>query len=103
MKKPILMKPEVFDALKQIQEKNIDENLHELVWKNEKAFQKMGISLNDIIDVLGDKDNAEVDIDENFYLVDMWRANYIDENFTNPDIKVRGDCEREYLAAVRSR
>lgn len=38
-----MMKPEVFEALKQIQQKNISGNLYNVVWKNEKAFGDVGI------------------------------------------------------------
>lgn len=55
MEKPIMMKPEVFEALKQIQQKNIKDGLSEVVGKNEKAFQEVGISPEDIIDVIAMK------------------------------------------------
>lgn len=104
MKKPIMMKPEVFDALKQIQQMNIKSSLYGVVWKNEKAFQDMGVSLDDITDVLSMKENAEDFPNANFYQVyDHGREHYIYANFMNPDIKLRGDNERAFLAAVRSR
>ena len=97
-----MMKPEVFDALKQIQQKDIDSNLHELVWKNEKAFQKMGISQEDIVSVTALKKSAEYYPDPNFYQVyDPSRASYLSENIANYYVEIRGDNERAYLAALR--
>ena len=54
-----MMKPEVFEALKQIQQKNISGNLYNVVWKNEKAFGDVGISLEELTDLLDMKQNAE--------------------------------------------
>lgn len=103
MKRPLMMKPEVFDALVQIQQKNIKSSLYEAVWKNEKAFEEMGVSPEDIADVLYMKENAEDYPDAVFYQVyDQGREHYIYENITNPDIKLRGDNEQAFLAAVRS-
>lgn len=103
MEKPILMKQEVFDALKQIERKNIQEKLFEVVSRNEKAFQKIGISPDDIDDVISLKDNASDYPDPVFYLMfDAERIDYIENNFRNPDIKLRGELEREYWAAVIS-
>lgn len=103
MKKPIMMKPEVFDALKQIQQMDIKRNLYSVVWKNEKAFLDIGVSLDDITDLLSMKENAEDFPNAIFYQVyDHGREHYIYANFMNPDIKLYGDNERAFLAAVRS-
>lgn len=103
MEKPIMMKPEVFEALKQIQQKNIKDGLSEVVGKNEKAFQEVGISPEDIIDVIAMKNEASNYPDPIFYLMfDSERVAYIDNNFKNPDIKLRGELEREYWSAVIS-
>lgn len=103
MKKPLAMKPEVFDVLKEIQNMNINASLYSTIRKNEKAFLEMGVSLEDIADILYLKDYVGDFPNPEFYLVyDQWRAQYIYDNLTNPDIKMRGDNEREYLAAVRS-
>ncbi len=97
-----MMKPEVYDALKQIQLKNIKGNLYWVVWKNEKAFQEMGVSLDDITDVLVMKENAEDYPDAIFYQVyDQAREQYIYDNLTNPNIKIHGDNEQAFLAAIR--
>lgn len=103
MEKPIMMRTEVFEALKQIQQKDIKDELSEVVWKNEKAFQEVGIFGDDINDVIVMKNEASNYPDPVFYLMfDSERVAYIDNNFKNPDIKLRGELEREYWAAVIS-
>lgn len=103
MEKPIMMKPEVFEALKQIQQRNIEDTLYGAVWKNEKAFLKMGVSLDDIIDVIESKNSAADYPNPDFYQVyDQWRSIYIYNNLANPEIELHGENEREYLVAVRS-
>lgn len=98
-----MMKLEVFDALMQIQKENINSNLYEIAWKNEKAFQKVGLTLEDISDLIELKDSAKFFPNGSFYQVfDQWREQYIYENRANPEIKLRGDNEREYLVAIRS-
>lgn len=102
MEKPIMMKPEVFDALQQIQQKNIKGSLYRVVSNNEKAFLEMGISLEDLTDLLDMKQNAEDYPEPDFYQVyDEWRITYIQKNMTNPVLKLHGDNERAYLTAVR--
>ncbi len=103
MEKPVMMKLEVFDALKQIQKQNINSNLYDIAWKNEKAFRDLGLTLEDISDLMELKNSANFIPNGDFYQVfDQWREQYIYENRANPAIKLRGDNEREYLAAVRS-
>lgn len=102
MKTPKTMLPEVFDALNQIEQKNISDRLYGIVSKNEKNFLEIGITLEEITDLLDMKQGAEDFPDFNSYNVtDEWRANYIYENLANPEIKLRGDNERSFLAAVR--
>lgn len=103
MEKPIMMKPEVFEALKQIQQKNISGNLYNVVWKNEKAFGDVGISLEELTDLLDMKQNAEDYPNPEFYQVyDQWRASYIHEHLADPEVKLYGDNERSFMAAVRN-
>lgn len=98
-----MMKPEVFEALQQIQQRNIEDTLYGAVWKNEKAFLKMGVSLDDIFDVIEAKNSATEYPNPDFYLVyDQWRSIYIYNNLANPEIELHGENEREYLIAVRS-
>lgn len=98
-----MMKSEVFEVLKQIQQRNIEDTLYGTVWKNEKAFLKMGISLDDIIDVIESKNSAADYPNPDFYQVyDQWRSIYIYNNLVNPEIELHGENEREYLVAMRS-
>lgn len=99
----MMMKSEVFETLKQIQQRNIEDTFYGIVWKNEKAFLKMGVSLDDIFDVIKSKNSAADYPNPDFYQVyDQWRSIYIHNNLANPEIELHGENEREYLLAVRS-
>ncbi|MCD7940952.1 MAG: hypothetical protein LUH50_13305 [Bacteroides intestinalis] len=101
MKKPKMMTQEVFDTLNQIRTKNIGQSLYKCVYKHEAEFLKMGVSLEDISDLLQMKQNAEEYPEaESYQVYDQWRELYIYDNFTDPEIKLRGDNERAFLAAV---
>lgn len=103
MEKPMMMRSEVFETLKQIQQRNIEDTLYGIVWKNEKAFLKMGVSLDEIFDVIESKNSATDYPNPDFYQVyDQWRSIYIHNNLANPEIELRGENEREYLMAMNS-
>ena len=97
------MTQEVFDALDQIRTKNIGQNLYKCVYEHEPEFLKLGVSLEDISDLLHMKQYAEEYPEaESYQVYDQWRELYIYDNFTDPEIKLRGDNERAFLAAVLS-
>lgn len=98
-----MMEPEVVDVLHKIQNKEFTESLCQAIYQNEKPFLKMGISADEVEDLLEIKWDAEDYPSRDFYGVyDYSRASYISDNMSNPAIKLHGFNERSFYAALRS-
>lgn len=103
MNEPEMMEPDVIKILTKIRNKEFSENLRYTINQNEKYFSEMGITSEEINDLLYLKGEAEEYPDSDFYGVyDPFRANYIYDNMAKPDIKLRQINERNYYYAVRS-